>query len=119
MSTAVKGGEGDLSPISLVPINLPSPNYTEAGEWRDHARCREEGNYIFFVDYRRGESRKLIQENFAKACALCNDCSVRLHCLNYAINSRMRHGIWAGVRFDKISDAEIAEVAKQLEGFNP
>jgi WhiB family redox-sensing transcriptional regulator len=121
MSMTKERGEGNLPPytfsnrdVSLIPVH-----YQEDGAWRDEALCREKGNALFFAQIRRGESQVVIQQKVADAQKLCLRCPVRLNCLNYAIKSLMRHGVWGGVQFDNMSVAERNEVAKQLEGFNP
>lgn len=32
----------------------------------------------------------------AKAVAICNDCPVRVACLEYALSHNERHGVWGG-----------------------
>lgn len=113
MSTAVGVGEGNLPYYTT----LPEPHYVESGEWRDQALCRDQGNAIFFAQVRRGESQKVIEKKIEVAKSLCFKCPVRLNCLNYAHRNLMRHGIWGGEEFDKITNVKRAEIEKQLEGF--
>ena len=56
-------------------------------EWQTHARCHEVDPEIFFPE--RGGSSKA-------ARAVCNQCSVRDQCLEYALNNKEQFGIWGG-----------------------
>ena len=56
-------------------------------EWQAKARCAEVDPEIFFPD--RGGSSKA-------ARAVCNQCEVRLQCLEYALNNKEQFGIWGG-----------------------
>ncbi|MEO7803626.1 MAG: WhiB family transcriptional regulator [Actinomycetota bacterium] len=55
--------------------------------WQGKARCNEVDPEIFFPE--RGGSSKA-------ARTVCNDCSVRLECLRYALANREQFGIWGG-----------------------
>lgn len=56
-------------------------------EWQTHARCTEAEPEIFFPE--RGGSSKA-------ARLVCGQCSVRLECLEYALNNKEQFGIWGG-----------------------
>jgi WhiB family transcriptional regulator, redox-sensing transcriptional regulator len=56
-------------------------------EWQSNARCTEVDPEIFFPE--RGGSSKA-------ARAVCAQCEVRLHCLEYALNNKEQFGIWGG-----------------------
>jgi WhiB family redox-sensing transcriptional regulator len=56
-------------------------------EWQTHARCAEVEPEIFFPE--RGGSSKA-------ARMVCAQCSVRLECLEYALNNKEQFGIWGG-----------------------
>lgn len=56
-------------------------------DWQAHARCTEADPEIFFPE--RGGSSKA-------ARAVCRDCSVRMECLEYALNNKEQFGIWGG-----------------------
>lgn len=56
--------------------------------WRDDALCRQvDAGELFFPD--RGESPRPAQ-------AVCLACAVRAECLEEALVSNMRFGIWGG-----------------------
>lgn len=56
--------------------------------WRDYAACLGMDPDLFFPE--RGES-------VAAAKEVCQDCPVRLTCLQYALDNNEKFGIWGGV----------------------
>lgn len=56
-------------------------------DWQVNAACNDVEPEIFFPE--RGGSSKA-------ARAVCNDCSVRDQCLEYALNNKEQFGIWGG-----------------------
>lgn len=56
--------------------------------WWDYAACLGMDPDLFFPE--RGES-------VAAAKEVCQDCPVRLTCLQYALDNKEHHGIWGGV----------------------
>jgi WhiB family redox-sensing transcriptional regulator len=56
--------------------------------WHDNASCQTSDPEIFFP--RKGESD-------LKAKAVCGRCPVRRECLDWAIGTDQRHGIWGGM----------------------
>ncbi|HEX2050958.1 MAG TPA: WhiB family transcriptional regulator [Actinomycetota bacterium] len=56
-------------------------------DWQTNARCAEVDPEIFFPE--RGGSSKA-------ARAVCNECTVRMQCLEYALNNKEQFGIWGG-----------------------
>lgn len=58
----------------------------------EEAACRNEDLELFFaVDDGREREAK----------AICHRCAVRWECLNYALQTRQRHGIWGGLTPDE------------------
>ena len=55
--------------------------------WRDHAACRGIEPDIFYP---------LTDEDAEPAKAVCDACPVRATCLDYALSSRERDGVWGG-----------------------
>ena len=55
--------------------------------WRDHAACRGIDPEIFYP---------VSDEEADPAKTICDDCSVRTLCLEYALTSRERDGVWGG-----------------------
>jgi WhiB family redox-sensing transcriptional regulator len=63
--------------------------------WQQHAACRGPNQIIFFPPPRlERRSEKRLREQRAKE--ICNECSVRESCLQYALEIREQHGIWGG-----------------------
>ena len=56
-------------------------------DWQTHARCTEVDPEIFFPE--RGGSSKAARQ-------VCSSCSVRMECLEYALNNKEQFGIWGG-----------------------
>ena len=55
--------------------------------WRDHAACRGIDPEIFYP---------VSDEEADPAKTICDACSVRTLCLEYALTSRERDGVWGG-----------------------
>lgn len=64
--------------------------------WQVKASCRGPQAAVFFPppQFERKEE-KLDRETRAKA--ICQDCSVKSECLDYAIAIKEPHGIWGGL----------------------
>ena len=56
--------------------------------WRDRARCAEVSPEIFFPED-GGSTRPAKQ--------VCRDCEVRAQCLDYALETSQRFGVWGGL----------------------
>ena len=69
---------------------------THRTEWQLRAACRGPQAVVFFpptTPERRDEKR--FREAIAKA--ICEECTVRSECLEYAVAIREQHGIWGGL----------------------
>ena len=55
--------------------------------WRDHAACRGIDPEIFYP---------VSDEEADPAKTICDHCSVRTLCLEYALTFRERDGVWGG-----------------------
>ena len=55
--------------------------------WQDAALCQQVGDAIFFPE--KGESSR-------PAKSVCRNCPVREPCLQYALETDQRFGIWGG-----------------------
>jgi WhiB family redox-sensing transcriptional regulator len=58
------------------------------GSWRDQARCRGVDPEIFHP----GED-----DDGVEAKAICTQCPVREACLEYALATREKEGVWGGL----------------------
>ncbi len=76
--------------------------------WQVAARCAEVDPEIFFPE--RGGSSKA-------ARAVCNECTVRIECLRYALANREQFGIWGGTsererrRLRRLSSSRVSLVS--------
>lgn len=58
-----------------------------------HAACRGAETDVFFPD----PKTLMYIEKIAQAQAICAGCEVRHACLNYALETKERDGIWGGL----------------------
>lgn len=72
------------------------PVYFELGAWRDKAECKTLGPEVFFAEVERGRSRRRFVQ---QAIKVCESCSVRKECYNYAKKNNEVYGVWGGVDF--------------------
>ena len=77
------------SHLDLYGIGNDAPDETEytAYNWRDGARCKNipEPELFFETGYDK-EAKKF-----------CNQCPVRQHCLNEAVEDNLDFGVWGGM----------------------
>ncbi len=65
-------------------------------EWQEDALCRQYSVELFFgPDLVETELEK--QEREAEAKAICQQCPVREPCLEFAIETNQKNGIWGGM----------------------
>ena len=64
-------------------------------EWQEDAACRELDNIIFF-GAEDGESELERQSREAQAKSICHTCPVKEPCLEFAMETNQRYGIWGG-----------------------
>lgn len=58
--------------------------------WKDKAACRDADPALFFPPIGGGKAA-------AAAKTFCVSCPVQPECLEFAVSSRMRFGIWGGL----------------------
>ncbi len=65
-------------------------------DWQEDAACREFDNVLFFgEDF--GESELERQAREAHAKAVCQRCPVIEACLEFAMDTNQKYGIWGGL----------------------
>jgi WhiB family redox-sensing transcriptional regulator len=65
-------------------------------DWQLRAACRGPHADVFYPPPRfERKDERLERERRAKA--ICNQCGVRVDCLEYALQIREQHGIWGGL----------------------
>jgi WhiB family redox-sensing transcriptional regulator len=78
--------------VTQVPTTLTTD---VVADWRDHAACAGYPNDLFFPV---GDVNELLIE---RAKAICSICPVTEECLQYALETNQRNGIWAGTTEDE------------------
>ena len=77
----------------IQALTAPDPRPQGSGRpltnssWRDQAECRGIDPEIFYP---------LTDDDEAEAKAICSVCAVRQACLEHALASREKEGIWGG-----------------------
>ncbi|MDF1596683.1 MAG: WhiB family transcriptional regulator [Acidimicrobiia bacterium] len=67
------------------------------GSWRARASCRSHDPSLFFG----GESTSTTS-SLQQARAICAGCPVKADCLDYALQTGPRYGIWGGLTQDEL-----------------
>lgn len=62
--------------------------HPDLGDWAEEAACRTSHPDLFFPETVRGD-------NHAKA--ICSRCPVRTECLNHALDTDEKYGVWGGL----------------------
>lgn len=62
----------------------------ERPEWFDAAECRGTPPGVFYTE--RGENARV-----RKAKQICRGCDVRAECLEFALSTGEKHGVWGGL----------------------
>ncbi len=64
-------------------------------EWQEDAACREHDNILFFGgDDGESELERQTRESHAKS--ICHTCPVKEPCLEFAMDTNQKYGIWGG-----------------------
>ena len=69
---------------------------TENLDWQEQAECRHYDNVLFFGPD-QGESELEKQTREAEAKAVCRQCPVIEPCLEFAMETNQKYGIWGGM----------------------
>ncbi len=96
-------GGGLLPGRSAIPTVAPMSGNGVSHhntEWHDSASCRGAAGRDFYPPFGGERKReRLAREQRAKA--VCASCAVRTQCLEHAIASGERYGVWGGLTFDE------------------
>ena len=63
-------------------------DYVVNGAWLTHGACRGVDTNVFFPEIGTSDNR---------AKAICRACPVRIHCLEFALASAEKFGVWGGL----------------------
>ncbi|GDX26434.1 hypothetical protein LBMAG12_08080 [Actinomycetes bacterium] len=77
--------------------------------WRDEAVCRETDPDLFFPVGTTGQA--LLQIDRAKQ--VCNECTVQVSCLEFALETNQDSGIWGGT-----SEEERRDIRRRIAARN-
>ena len=69
-------------------------------DWHDSAHCRGEAGRDFYPPF-GGERKRERVAREQRAKTVCAACPVRSQCLEHAILSGERYGVWGGLTFDE------------------
>ena len=67
------------------------PSTSRPDDWRDSAACRQVGPAAFFAEPGPGERSANLQ-----ALRICRHCPVQAECLEFALDTDQRWGVWGG-----------------------
>jgi WhiB family redox-sensing transcriptional regulator len=91
----------DIQGVAVDSAKAPAPRPDDPGwdegGWRSRAACRGEDPELFFPIGTTGPAVAQI----AKAKQVCAQCPVREACLDFALSSGQRYGIWGGLTEDE------------------
>ena len=77
--------------------------------WRQHAICRDTDPDLFFPIGTTGQA--LVQIDRARE--VCNQCPVKVDCLEFALETNQDSGIWGGAREEERRMIRRQAVARQ------
>ena len=83
--------------------------------WRRHAICRDTDPDLFFPVGTTGQA--LVQIDKAKE--VCEQCTVRIDCLEYALETNQDSGIWGGTSEEERRKLRREYVARTKRRANP
>jgi WhiB family redox-sensing transcriptional regulator len=79
---------------TVMYFNPPHP-YDNNPDWQKPGLCRNYPANWWFPE--RGSNRREIE----KVKAICQDCPIRVKCLEYALHHAEKFGIWGGLSVDE------------------
>jgi WhiB family transcriptional regulator, redox-sensing transcriptional regulator len=71
-------------------------------QWQRAALCRGEAGRDFYPPF-GGERKRDRKARELRAKAVCESCPVRAECLDHAVSSGERYGVWGGLTSDERS----------------
>ena len=86
--------------LTATPLTLSAAN----DEWRDTASCRDTDPDLFFPVGTTGPAI----EQIANAKAVCDSCTAKEPCLEFALSTNQDSGIWGGT-----SEEERRQIRRQ------
>ena len=87
-----------MPPTTVHHEEGPELSLTDSAErldWQDEAACRSYDNLLFFGEEGESELEKQARESRAKV--VCQRCPVAEPCLEFAMETNQKYGIWGGL----------------------
>lgn len=76
-------------------------------DWTDHAACRNHDPEIWFPPVLESGGAARTHPQVTRAVEICRQCPVIAECLEWAQETRVRHGIWGGlIPADRVRGAD-------------
>lgn len=69
-------------------------------DWQDQASCRGAAGRDFYPPFGGERQRERVARE-QRAKSVCASCAVRTQCLEQAVASGERYGVWGGLTFDE------------------
>ncbi len=80
-------------PRALTALKRQTAPAPTVSDWRNRAVCRDVDPELFFPVGETGPSAVQIKA----AQKVCQSCPVRTQCLNFALDSPEKDGVWGGI----------------------
>lgn len=74
-------------------LNLTPTEKQYNDEWRTNANCGDADPEIFFAEGNKAPGKEMTR----LARAICQECVVRVDCLDEAVSKKEAYGIWGGL----------------------
>jgi len=81
---------------SAEPVEEAHPAWTYSEPWMKRAACRGMDTTLFFGS-NDGETEEQREAREREAKAICNECPVATDCLEFALTTKQKYGIWGGL----------------------
>jgi WhiB family transcriptional regulator, redox-sensing transcriptional regulator len=90
-------------------MSEPAASRHGQDDWRSIGACRQEDPELFFP---MAQGQGLVQLQQAKA--ICARCSVRVQCLEFAVQTVQDHGVWGGMSEEERRNLRRARRRREL-----
>jgi WhiB family redox-sensing transcriptional regulator len=80
-----------------VEFSASAASYADPRGWGTRGACQDSDPELFFPVTSHGPARRQLE----KAKAVCAGCAVRGECLEFALETGQRFGIWGGTTEDE------------------
>jgi WhiB family redox-sensing transcriptional regulator len=82
----------------VITVHLATLRELAFPEWTLQAACADQDPEVWFPTAGAGQfAEGRMAHKAAQAKAVCAECPVRTECLEFALESDSRHGVWGGL----------------------